>query len=707
MARKPQQEFSFQEFNNRQAAAAAKAETGKTGRKSKKQQQTPHQPPRVTPEHHLKTENEPGGLREMVDFNFIQYASYVICDRAIPYLQDGLKPVQRRILHALYQMDDGRFIKVANVVGHTMQYHPHGDASIGDALVALTNKRYLIEGQGNFGNIFTGDRAAAARYIECRLTPLARNEIFNRDLTEFVPSYDGRNKEPVALPAKLPLLLMLGAEGIAVGLSTKILPHNFAELIEAEMAILQKKPFKVLPDFQQGGLMDAAEYDEGQGRIKLRAKIEEHSTKQRLIIKEIPWSTNTESVIASIEDAARKKKVPVRAINDFTAAEVEIELVLTPGTPTEKAIKALYAFTSCEVSVSSSIIVIHKDRPVEMRISDVLKENVNQLLDLLKRELLLRKHNLEEAFHEKTLVQIFIENRIYKKIEECTTYEKVLQAVFDGLAPFRKKLKREVTQADVEKLLEVRIKRISRFDINKNRKDIEAILEELAQIEKDLARPKAYALKYLRKLLKDYGKLYPRLTKITTFKEIAVRELTARELQISHDTENGYIGHAINGAGEPLLECSSLDKLVMVWDDGRYCMMPPPEKQFVDKNLIYCGIYDRERVMTMVYTDKESGFSYLKRFTFGGMIMNRDYQAAKGDARVLFLKEGTPETLFVKYRAAKRQRINQQQFHPEDVSIKSARSQGNQMTAKSISVITDSKPRWWSDQEASPRGVTT
>ncbi len=704
MARKPQQEFSFQAINEDLLPTAGQVEP-ETGSKTTKSKG--HQPPRVTPEHHLKNENEPGGLREMVDFNFIQYASYVICDRAIPYLQDGLKPVQRRILHALHHMDDGRFIKVANVVGHTMQYHPHGDASIGDALVGLTNKRYLIEGQGNFGNVFTGDRAAASRYIECRLTDLARKEIFNRDLTEFVPSYDGRNKEPVALPAKLPLLLMLGAEGIAVGLSTRILPHNFSELLEAEMAILQKKPFKVLPDFLQGGLMDASEYDEGRGKIKLRAKIEEHPKRQGLVIREIPWGTTTESVIASIEDAARKKKVPVRAINDFTAADVEIELLLSPGTPTDKAVRALYAFTACEVPVSTNLIVIHNDRPVEMTVGEVLRENVNQLLDLLKRELLLRKHNLEEAFHEKTLVQIFIENRIYKQIEECTSYEAVIEAVFDGLKPFKKKLKRAVTREDVEKLLEVRIKRISRFDINKNRKDIEGILAELAQIEKDLARPKAYALKYLRGILKTYGKLYPRRTQITTFKEIAVRELTARELKISYDSENGYIGHAINGAGDPLLECSSLDKLVMIWDDGRYCLMPPPEKQFVDKNLLYCNVYDRERVITMVYTDLDSGFTYLKRFNFGGMIMNRDYQATRGKAKVLYLKEGTPETLYVKYRAAKRQRINQQQFHPEEVAVKGAKSQGNQMTAKSISVITDTRPRWWSDDEASPRGVTT
>jgi topoisomerase-4 subunit A len=397
-----------------------------------------------------------GPLRKLVDSNFLQYASYVICDRAIPSLEDGLKPVQRRILHALHDKDDGRFIKVANVVGHTMQYHPHGDASIADALVNLTNKTYLIEGQGNFGNIFTGDRAAASRYIECRLTELAREEIFNKDLTRFIPSYDGRNKEPVTLPCKLPLLLMLGAEGIAVGMSTRILPHNFIELLEAQIAIIQKKTFKLFPDFPLGGLMDVSDYDKGVGKIKIRAVMEKRAD-GALVVRELPFGVTSESLISSIEDAVRGNKVPVKSITDFTSEAVEIELTLQADANPDKAIKALYAFTSCETSVSSRALVISNNRPVEMTIDEILKANTKRLLDLLKKELKHRKSSLLEDFHGKTLVQIFIENRIYKRIEECKTVDEVHQAVMAGLDPFAGKLNRAITKSDIEMLLAVRI----------------------------------------------------------------------------------------------------------------------------------------------------------------------------------------------------------------------------------------------------------
>ncbi|MFA6174229.1 MAG: DNA gyrase subunit A, partial [Kiritimatiellales bacterium] len=371
------------------------------------------------PRTRLALDSEHGPLRRLVDFNFLQYASYVICDRAIPNVEDGLKPVQRRIMHALSEKDDGRFIKVANVVGHTMQYHPHGDASINDALVNLTNLGgYLIEGQGNFGNIYTGDRAAAPRYIECRLTPLAREELFNKELTRYIPSYDGRNKEPVVLPCKLPLLLMLGADGIAVGLSTKILPYNFIELLQEQIEILHEKvrtPHKVtaLPDFLTGGLMDVSEYDNGNGKVKVRAKIEERGG-NRLIITDLPYGQTTESLTTSIEEAVRKKKVAVRAINDFTAENVEIELILSQGADPEQVKQALYVFTACESAITSRIVVIHNNRPVEMTVDEILHLNTKQLLIILEAELNLRKDKLLDAFHTKTLVQIFVENRIYK-----------------------------------------------------------------------------------------------------------------------------------------------------------------------------------------------------------------------------------------------------------------------------------------------------
>src|SRR6266446_1806921 len=361
-------------------------------------------------------------LHRRVDASFLQYASYVIRDRAIPNLADGLKPVQRRILWSLRQKDDGRFIKVATVSGHCAQYHPHGDAAISDALVVLVSKRYLIEGQGNFGNIFTGDPAAAPRYIECRLTELARAELFNDALTEFVPSYDGRNQEPITLPSKLPLLLMLGTEGIAVGMSCKILPHNFPELLAAQIAILKKQPFKLLPDFPTGGLMDAREYSDGKGTIKVRAKIKAKDD-STVVIKEIPPSTTTDSLIGSIEDAARKGKIKVKSINDFTSEEVEIEIKAPSGVSAEQLVDALFAFTECEVTIASRITVIKDNRPVEMTVSEVLKANTAQLVATLKRELELKESKLQDELHFRTLERIFIEERLYKKIEQCKTNE--------------------------------------------------------------------------------------------------------------------------------------------------------------------------------------------------------------------------------------------------------------------------------------------
>jgi len=648
-----------------------------------------------------------GPLHELMDENFLQFASYTICNRAIPTVEDGLKPVQRRIMHALWEKDDGRFIKVANVVGHTMQYHPHGDASIGDAIVHLTNKRYLIEGQGNYGNIFTGDPAAATRYIECRLTELARNELFNPKLTSFIPSYDGRNKEPVLLPSKLPLLLMLGADGIAVGLSTAILPHNFIELLEAQIAIIQKKPFLVLPDFQTGGQMDVSEYADGTGRIKLRAAIE-HRQHNKLAITAIPWGQTTESLIADIEEAVKKKKVPVKQINDYTAEKVEIELILNVGATQEQATNALYAFTACESSISSRPVVLYRNRPREMSVSEVLRASTDQLIELLKRELEIRQGELDDLFHSKTLEQIFIEERIYKRIEEQVTYEAVQQAVLEGFKPFQKRLRREVTLEDVESLLQIKIRRISRYDINKNREEIEAILREELEVAENLKGLRAFAVKYLKNLVKKYKDKYPRLTHIAAnpFGEIEVRALTASELTLKIDRENGYIGTDIRG-GEELFKCSSLDKIIVVWEDGRYKMMPPPDKFFVDKNHIYCQIFDRDKEFTAVYTEPHYGFTYVKRFAFGGAIQNKEYRLAPEKSDVLLFEEGVPESVYVKYKPAKAQRIHQQLFSPGEVLVKGVAAKGIQMTSKDIAKIATKKPGWWDDSESTPKGVLT
>ncbi len=639
---------------------------------------------------HIPMHEHHGPLTAMIDSNFLQYASYVICARAIPSVEDGLKPVQRRILHALHHMDDGRFIKVANVVGHTMQYHPHGDASITDALVVLANKLYLIEGQGNFGNLLTGDRAAAPRYIECRLTELARKEVFNKDLTEFIPSYDGRNNEPVLLPAKLPMLLMLGAEGIAVGLSTRILQHNFIELLEAMICAIRKKPFTVYPDLPRGGIIDVSDYDDGNGRIRSRAKIKPES-KTKLVITELPYGTTTEALANSIEDAIRKKKLPVLSIDDFTSKDVEIHLKLKPNTNTDKAIKSLYAFTQCEHSVSCSMIVIRDFRPCEMSVSEVVKFNAERLIDILNRELLLAKSKFEELINTKTLVQIFIENRIYKDIEECETYQAVHRAVLDGFKPYQTKLLRPIENKDVEMLLGIPIKRISRFDIDKNRQDIEKIMLELTEVEKNLKSLKRYSVRYLKDLIKKYQKEYPRKSEITSFDDIEVRELTAKELTVFHDDENGYVGTEVDG--EEIFKCSSLDKISVVRNDGVYMTIKPPEKMFVDKNLAYCAKYDRDQVMTMVYEHKK--FSFIKRFSFGGTILAKEYNCAPEGSKVLFFEEGTPAELFVTYRPRKNQRVNKQVFKPGDIAVKGARAKGNQLTAKSIARIATTQPRNW------------
>lgn len=687
MSRREQAEFSFDDRSQDESPPDEAEDSGTAGDESHEGPALPFGPDEGSP------------LQSLIDYNFLQYASYVIRERAIPDLADGLKPVQRRILHSLHDKDDGRFVKVANIVGHTMQYHPHGDASIADALVTLVNKSYLIEGQGNFGNIYTGDSAAAPRYIECRLTPLAREELFNRDLTEYVPSYDGRNKEPVVLPSKLPLVLMLGVEGIAVGLATRIYPHNFPELLEAQIAILRKKPFKVYPDFPQGGLMDVSQYDKGAGFIRVRAKVVEKGP-GKLVVTELPPGQTTETLINSIEDAVRKKKVPVKSITDFTAADVEIQLDLAQGAKPAKAVSSLYAFTLCETKLSSNVVLIHENKPVEMTVDRMLRELTKRLVALLKRELEIGRHRLLEEFHAKTLIRIFIENRIYKRIEECKTYAAVQKAVLAGLKPFRSKLRRAVTTGDVEMLLGIRIKRISRFDINRNKEEIEKILSDLATVEKDLKKLSAYTIRYLQGLLRKYGAMYPRRTRITTFEEIAVKELTASELRLCYDVKKGYLGSDIEG--KQVLECSSLDRIVLVWKDGRYRVVEPPQKLFVDGNLIYCAKADRDRTMTMVY--KMDGLTYLKRFAFGGSILNKDYLCTPEESRVLLFDDSDPENIYVKYRPAKGQRIHQQVFAPGEVPVKGAKARGNRMTAKSVAAISTSRARWWDEKQAH-RGV--
>ena len=640
------------------------------------------------------------GLHTRVDRGFLDYASYVIRDRAIPNLADGLKPVQRRILWALHEKDDGRFIKVANVVGHTMQYHPHGDASIGDALVVLANKRYLIEGQGNYGNIFTGDPAAAPRYIECRLTELARTEVFNDSITDFISSYDGRNREPVTLPCKLPLTLMLGTEGIAVGLSARILPHNFPELIEAQIAILKKQPFKCLPDFPTGGLMDARDYQDGKGSVKVRARIKTRD-ESTVLITEIPPTTTTDSLITSIEDAVRKGKLKVKSINDFTSEKVEIEIKCPTGVDAEKMVDALYAFTDCEVSIASRIIVIKDNRPVELTVSEVLQENTAQLVAILKRELELREKQLLDELHYRTLERIFIEERIYKKIEQCKTNEAVIAAVYEGFKPFKKELVREIVDADVEKLLQVRIRRISLFDISKHREEMEKTKAELEEVRKNLKTLTKYVIGHLEALLEKYGPLYPRLTtKSARHEEVDVKAVAFKAFKVSYDRETGYVGYKVSGE-EFKLECTKFDKILLVFKDGTYKVSELPEKLFVGQELFFCGLPERERVFTCAYTDRDA--SYLKRFTFGGSILNKVYTCIPEKSRILYFAPDTPKTLYVRYKPAPHQKISQQTCDPEQVEVKSPKTLGRQLSIKDISSVTAEPTRGWDEKETTTK----
>ena len=675
----------------------ATTKKGAKAEKSEKQQHVVAEPIAVQLDHQPfapGTINLP--FHRRVDTSFLQYASYVVRDRAIPNLADGLKPVQRRILWSLHEKDDGRFIKVATISGHCAQYHPHGEVAISDALVVLTNKRHLIEGQGNFGKIFTGDPAAAPRYIECRLTELARSELFNDDLTEFVPSYDGRNREPVALPCRLPLLLMVGTEGIAVGMSCKILPHNFKELLEAQIAILKKESFKCLPDFPTGGLMDARDYKDGAGSIQVRAKIKAKD-ESTVVIKEIPPTTTTDSLISSIEDAARKGKIKIKSINDFTSEEVEIEIRAPQGVSSEQLVDALYAFTDCEVTIASRIVVIKDRRPVEMTVSEVLRENTSQLVELLRRELELKRQKLSDELHYRTLERIFIEERIYKKIEQSKTQEAVVASVREGFKPFRRQMIRELAEADIERLLQVRIRRISLFDIQQHREQLSQVKEELGETEKSLKNMVRYAIAHLEKLIEKYGALHPRRTRSSRHEEIDAREVAFKSFKVAYDPKSGYVGYKVSGE-EFRLDCTKFDKLVLVFRDGHYKVIELPEKLFVGPELFYCGLAERERIFTVAYTNREA--TYLKRFTFGGSILDKEYFCIPEKSRILFIEPDTPEKLYIRYKPAAYQKINQQTCNPAEIEVKGPKTRGRQISIKEVSSITSKPTRGWDEKAA-------
>ena len=616
--------------------------------------------PDSSPASTSSTRNKPDTmqLEPLMRRNFLEYASYVIVDRAIPHLRDGCKPVQRRILHTLFTMDDGKFNKVANIIGECMKLHPHGDVSIGDALVVLANKGkalghdslgYFIERQGNFGNLLTGDGAAAARYIECRLTPLAKETLFNPALTTFMPSYDGRREEPEALPAKLPVVLLLGTEGIAVGMATTILPHNFGELVQAQIRILQAERdgsdkaarLRLLPDFPQGGLMDAAEYADGRGRIKLRAKIEADGDK-KVVIREIPFGTTTESLMTSIEEAVQKGKVKISEIVDRTGEAVEIELFLSRGTYPADIIPQLFAYTDCEVSVNSNLTVIRDGKPNETTVSDILRFCTEQLKQQIKAELEHELKGLIDKQHHLTLEQLFIENRVYKRIENATTEDGVRHAVHAGMEAFKVLFIRDLIDADVDRLLDIRIKRISQYDINKNRKDIDDIVRAIKECRARLKDLIGTVIAWLEMIHGKYAKLFPRRTKVREMEEIDKKAVANVNIKLSYDSETGFFGSSVKNADKEL-RCSEYDKIIAIMQNGAYRIMAPPDKTLLEGKLIYLDKFDPTKGLDLViiYRDREK-IPWAKKVHIQAFIHDKDYELIKERAgRIDYLSTRT------------------------------------------------------------------
>ena len=640
------------------------------------------------------TEPQRGKLHQLFDTNFLDYTSYVIRERAIPDVDDGLKPVQRRLLQTLHNMDDGRYHKVANVVGETMKLHPHGDQSIFDALVNLANKGYLIDRQGNFGNIFTGDQASAARYIECRLSPLARETLFNKDLTEFVDSYDGRMQEPVRLPAKIPLLLMLGAEGIAVGMATKIMPHNFSELLQAQIDYLKHQEIVLYPDFPRGGIIDASSYEHGNGRIRCRAKLEQPDTKT-ILVTELPYNITTQALIESIEKAAKGNKLKIASINDYTAEKVEVEIKLARGVLAEETIDALYAFTDCEISISPSLIVIEENMPKQMAVEEVLRRNTDRLVANLERELTIELGRYEDKWHARKLEQIFIEERLYKQIEEKINYKAVVSTVRQALAPFVEELRRKITNEDVERLLEIKIRRISRYDINRQEKELREIERVIAQIKQHLTGMVGYTIGYISDLKEKFGHLHPRKSELRAFDEVDARAAALSNLTVCYHRESGFLGHKIKGEESTHdLECccSEFDRLLLIFQDGRYKVVNVPDKFFVGNDVTWMGVVKNDLVFNMIYRYGPENMAYVKRFTTPKFILNREYRLFDADKRstILLLLTGKED-----YRArislapSARAKFNAIEIDFAEYLVKGVNAKGKRVANRAVRRVTD------------------
>jgi len=645
---------------------------------------------------------------------FLDYASYVILERAVPGINDGFKPVQRRIMHSMKDLDDGRYNKVANIVGHTMQYHPHGDASIADAMVQLGQKELLIDMQGNWGNILTGDRAAASRYIEARLSKFALDVVFNPKTTEWQASYDGRKKEPVNLPVKFPLLLAQGAEGIAVGLSTKILPHNFVELIDASIKYLKGRSFKILPDFLTGGIADFSNYNDGKrgGKVRVRAKISQLDRKT-LVITEIPYATTTSSLIDSILKANDKGKIKIKKIEDNTAANVEILIHLPPNISPDKTIDALYAFTNCENSISPLCCIIEDNKPKFIGVSEMLKISTDYTVHLLKRELEIQLHELEEQWHFASLERIFIENRIYRDIEEEETWEGVIKAIDLGLKPHIKHLKRAVTEDDIVRLTEIRIKKISKFDIDKAKQFIESLEEKIAQVKEYLNHLIAYAIDYFKRLKTTYGKDKGRKTEIRNFEDIIATKVVIRNTKLYVNREEGFIGTSLR-KNEYVTDCSDIDDIIVFKKDGKMIVTKVASKTFVGKDIIHLAVFkkkDNRTVYNMMYRDGKGGTSYMKRFSVTGVTRDKDYDLTPGKSNTIVHyfsanPNGEAEVVTILLRAVGSIKKLKWDIDFADLAVKGRGVRGNTITKFAIrkvefksSGVSTLKPRkiWFDD----------
>ncbi len=618
---------------------------------------------------------------------FLDYASYVILERAVPAINDGLKPVQRRILHAMKEMDDGRYNKVANIIGSTMQYHPHGDASIADAIVNLGQKDLLIDMQGNWGDVRTGDSAAAPRYIEARLSKFALEVLYNPQTTEWQLSYDGRKKEPVTFPAKFPLLLAQGVEGIAVGLSTKMLPHNFCEIIEGAIAVLKGKRVKLMPDFQTAGKIDVTDYNDGKrgGKVRVRATIVEQDSKT-LLVKDIPYGTTTTSLIESIVKANDKGKIKIKQVIDNTAQDVEIAISLASGISPDITMDALYAFTDCEVSISPNACVIVDDKPQFLSITEILKQSVEQTVDLLKQELEIRKSELLEKILFSSLEKIFIENRIYRDIEECETWEAVIETIDKGLEPFKPQFYREITEEDIVRLTEIKIKRISRFDSFKADELMKKLEEDLKETEHHLANLTDYAIAYYQNLLDKYGEGRERKTEITNFDTIKATVVAANNAKLYINREDGFVGYGLK-RDEYVCECSDIDDIIAFTRDGKCVVTRIQDKTFVGKNILHAGVFkknDERMVYNMLYTDGKSGKTYVKRFQVLSVTRDREYDLTKGGkGKVHYFSanpNGEAEVITISLTQASKARKKVFDYDFSELEIKGRGAGGNIVT---------------------------